>query len=89
MNVDESHAIRSPDGSPFRQIAVGLRHLPGVARRLHHSRELGRAFDFLTWFEYPPEASGLSENLVGTLRATPEWRFVDQEVDIRLSLLSP
>jgi len=72
-----------------RHIAVGLRYLSGVAKRLHHSRELGGAFDFLTRFECPPEASVLFEDLVRTLWATPEWRFVDREVDIRLSLLSP
>jgi len=26
-----------------------------VARRLHHGRDLGESFDFLTWFEYAPE----------------------------------
>jgi chlorite dismutase len=86
MAQDERRAVFEEQS---RHIAVGLRYLPGIARRLHHSRELGGAFDFLTWFEYPPEASGLFEDLVRTLRATPEWRFVDREVDIRLSLLSP
>jgi hypothetical protein len=27
---------------------TGLRYLPEVARRLHHSRDLGEPFDFLT-----------------------------------------
>ena len=86
MAQDERRAVFEEQS---RHIAIGLRYLPGVARRLHHSRELGEAFDFLTWFEYPPEASGLFEDLVRTLRATPEWRFVDREVGIRLSLPSP
>ena len=86
MAQDERRAVFEEQS---RHIAIGLRYLPGVARRLHHSRELGEAFDFLTWFEYPPEASGLSEDLVRTLRATPEWRFVDRDVGIRLSLPSP
>jgi len=34
-----------------RHIATGLEYLPAVARRLHHSRDLGGPFDFLTWFE--------------------------------------
>jgi chlorite dismutase len=68
-----------------RHIALGLRFLPAVARRLHHSRELGEPFDFLTWFEYAPEDSEAFELLVTQLRATPEWRYVDREVDIRLS----
>ncbi len=66
-------------------IDIGLEYLPAVARRLHHSRELGEAFDFLTWFEYAPEHSDEFEKLVRRLRATPEWRFVDREVDVRLS----
>lgn len=68
-----------------RHIAIGLEYLPGVARRLHHSRELGEPFDFLTWFEYAPEDSDAFERLVQRLRAVPEWDFVDREVDIRLS----
>lgn len=68
-----------------RHIAVGLEYLPAVARRLHHSRELGEPFDFLTWFEYAPEHAGAFEELVRRLRATEEWRYVDREVDIRLA----
>jgi len=66
-------------------IAIGLEYLPAVARRLHHSRDLGEDFDFLTWFEYEPEASEAFEELVTRLRSTEEWSFVDREVDIRLS----
>ena len=64
-----------------------MRYLPSFARRLHYGRELGEAFDFLTWFEYAPEDSAAFEDLVQSLRATREWQFVDREVDIRLSLL--
>jgi len=66
-------------------IALGLRYLPAVARRLHHSRELGEEFDFLTWFEYAPADAAAFEELVARLRQTEEWRYVDREVDIRLS----
>jgi chlorite dismutase len=68
-----------------RHTAIGLEYLPGVARRLHHSRELGEPFDFLTWFEYAPEQSDAFEHMVRRLRASEEWRFVDREVDIRLA----
>jgi len=68
-----------------RHIAIGLEYLPGVARRLHHARDLGEPFDFLTWFEYAPADAAGFEDLVRRLRATPEWRYVDREVDIRLS----
>jgi hypothetical protein len=66
-------------------IAIGLEYLPGIARRLHHGRELGQQFDFLTWFEYDPQDSEAFETLVYRLRQTPEWGFVDRELDIRLS----
>jgi chlorite dismutase len=68
-----------------QHIAIGLKYLPGVARRLHHARDLGEPFDFLTWFEYPPEEANAFEELVARLRATPEWAYVEREVDIRLS----
>ena len=67
-----------------RHIASCLKYLPAIARRLHHSRELGEPFDFLTWFEYGAEHTALFEELVQLLRATEEWKYVDREVDIRL-----
>ena len=67
-----------------RHIAIGVEYLPAVARRLHHSRELGEQFDFLTWFEYAPEDAAAFEMLVHRLRTTEEWRYVEREVDIRL-----
>jgi len=66
-------------------IAVGLEYLPAVARRLHHSRDLGEEFDFLTWFEFAPAASDAFEELTARLRDTEEWSYVEREVDIRLS----
>ena len=79
---DERRAIFEEQS---RHIGVGLEYLPAVARRLHHSRELGEPFDFLTWFEYAPEHSESFEELVRRLRDTEEWRYVDREVDIRLT----
>ncbi|MGI8425011.1 MAG: chlorite dismutase family protein [Actinomycetota bacterium] len=66
-------------------IASSLKYLPAVARRLHHSRELGEEFDFLTWFEYAPQESNGFEELAAALRETEEWSYVEREVDIRLS----
>jgi len=65
-------------------IRIGLEYLPDVARRLHHGRDLGEEFDFLTWFEYPAGATRAFEELVARLRETPEWSFVEREIDIRL-----
>jgi hypothetical protein len=67
-------------------ISTGMRYLPAVARRLHHSRDLGEPFDFITWFEYAPEHSEEFEDLVARLRATEEWKYVEREVDVRLIL---
>ncbi len=66
-------------------IAVGLEYLPTVARRLYHGRDLGEPFDFLTWFEYAPQDVHAFEDLVSRLRDTPEWEFVEREIDIRFS----
>jgi chlorite dismutase len=72
-------------------LRLGMRALPAVARRLHHSRDLGEAcgFDFLTWFEYAPADADAFDRLVGALRATEEWRYVDREVEIRVMRGSP
>jgi chlorite dismutase len=67
-----------------RHIATGIEYLPAVARRLHHGRDLGEPFDFLTWFEYAPEHAEGFEELVSRLRHTEEWIYVEHEVDIRL-----
>ena len=66
-------------------IATGLEYLPAVARELHHGRDLGEPFDFLTWFEYAPQDAPAFEELVSRLRTTPEWGYVEREIDIRLT----
>jgi len=80
---DERREIFEED---THHIAIGLEYLPAVARRLHHSRDLGEPFDFLTWFEYPQRSAAAFEKLVARLRRTREWEFVEREIDIRLSL---
>jgi hypothetical protein len=67
-----------------KHIRIGLAFLPEVARRLHHCRELNEPFDFLTWFEFAPEHRERFDDLLAELRATPEWNYVDREIDIRL-----
>jgi hypothetical protein len=71
-----------------RHIADTMTYLPAIARRLYHARELGEPFDFLTWFEYAPEHESAFEDLVAMLRSREEWRWVDREVDVRLSRVS-
>jgi len=81
LSQDERRAIFEDDS---RHIESGLKYLPAIARRLHHSRDLGEPFDFLTWFEFAPQDEVRFDELVALLRATKEWGFVDGEVDIRL-----
>lgn len=78
---DERRAIMEEQS---RHIAIGMEYLPAIARRLHHCRDLGEPFDFLTWFEYAPEHAQAFEDLVKRLRETREWDYVEREVDIRL-----
>lgn len=68
-----------------RHTAIGMDYLPGIARQLHHCRDLGEPFDFLTWFEFAPEHTPAFNQLLEQLRASVEWSYVDREVDIRLS----
>jgi chlorite dismutase len=68
---------------------IGLEYLPRIARRLHHSRDLGEPFDFLTWFEFAPEHESDFEHLLQRLRTSEEWSYVDREIDIRLRRVEP
>jgi hypothetical protein len=83
LTQDERRAVFEAQS---HHIAIGLRYLPAVARRLHHCRDLGPAepFDFLTWFDYAPEHEAAFDDLLAALRDSPEWSYVDREVDIRL-----
>jgi hypothetical protein len=68
-------------------IAIGMRYLPAVARRLLHCRDLGAEapFDFLGYLDYAPEDAAKFDDMIGELRASDEWRFIDREIDIRLT----
>jgi chlorite dismutase len=78
---DERRKIFETDS---HHTAIGLKYLPAIARKLYHCRDLGQAFDFLTWFEYAPEDADKFEELVNRLRETEEWQYVDREIDFRL-----
>lgn len=84
MTQDERRAVFEAQS---HHTELGLRYLPAIARRLHHCRDLGEdeSFDFLTWFEFAPEHAAAFDALLAALRATPEWAFVEREVEIRLS----
>lgn len=65
-------------------IEIGSKYLPAIARRLYHCREIGEPFDFLTWFELSEADEPAFDELVGRLRETEEWRYVEREIEIRL-----
>lgn len=69
-----------------RHTSIGMEYLPRIARRLHHSRDLGEPFDFITWFEFAPEHEGAFDELLKRLRSTEEWHYVEREIEIRLVL---
>lgn len=81
MTQDERRAVLEERS---RHIAIGGEYLPAIARRLHHGRDLGEPFDFITWFEYRPEDEPAFDEFVARLRRSDEWRFVEREIDIRL-----
>lgn len=81
MTQDERRAIFEERSA---HIALGLQYLPAIARRLHHCRDLGEAFDFLTWFDYRVEDEERFDELLARLRETEEWRYVEREVDVRV-----
>ncbi|NJL98921.1 MAG: chlorite dismutase family protein [Synechococcaceae cyanobacterium SM2_3_2] len=69
--------------------AVGMNYLPGVARRLLHCRDIGEPFDFLTWFEFAPEHTQSFATLLEQMRQSPEWDYVEREVEVWLDRRIP
>ena len=84
LTQDERRAIFEERS---QHTAIGLKYLPAIARRLHHCRDLAEAepFDFLTLFDYSQEDETVFNDLLAELRNTAEWKFVEREVDIRLT----
>lgn len=82
MAQDERRAVLEEKS---HHIAIGADYLAAVSRQLVHCRDQpGAEFDFLTWFEFAPADEGRFDELLARLRATPEWTFVDREVELRL-----
>lgn len=66
--------------------SIGMKYLPAIARRLYHCRDLETVepFDFLTWFEFHPSEESAFDELLGELRSSLEWTYVEREVEVRL-----
>lgn len=64
---------------------IGLDYIPAIARQLHHCRDLGEPYDFLTWFEFTDGDTSRFRELLKRLRDSEEWDYVDQEVEVWLT----
>jgi hypothetical protein len=88
----EADARRTPRhlGGESHHIAIGLRYLPAIARKLLHCRDMGteEPFDLLGFLDFAPDDEAALDDMLGELRATPEWSFMDREIDVRLSRVS-
>lgn len=78
---DERRRIFEEDSHHIRTSA---KYLPFISRQLHHCKDLGEEFDFLTWFEFSLEHTYKFDELCEILRKTEEWKYVTREIDIRL-----
>ena len=84
LTQDERRGILEEDS---HHIAIGMRYLPAVARRLLHCRDLDAEapFDFIGFLDFAPESEPAFDEMLDQLRATREWSFMDREIDIRLT----
>jgi hypothetical protein len=85
---DERRAILEEQS---HHIAIGLRYLPKIARSLLHCRDFITAapFDFLGFLDFEPDDESAYDEMLGLLRATPEWTFMEREIDIRMTRDEP
>ena len=83
LTQEERRAVFEESSAHIR---IGQDYLPAIARRLHHCRDFAEdsPFDFLTWFEFVPADGVAFDELLHRLRETPEWRFVERVVELRL-----
>jgi len=83
---DERRAILEEQS---HHIAIGMRYLPAVSRRLLHCRDFGtdEPFDFIGFLDYAAADEPAFDEMVAQLRATREWTFMEREIDIRLEKL--
>jgi hypothetical protein len=80
---DERRAILEEES---HHIAIGMKYLPAVSRRLLHCRDLGsdEQFDFIGFLDYAATDEPAFDEMIARLRSTREWSFMEREIDIRL-----
>ena len=96
MKLDGLHHITMITGDAQRNVnfyadVLGLRLVKKTvnfdapeAYHLYFGDETGTPGSILTWFEFAPADEPAFDELLGALRTTEEWNYVDREVDIRL-----
>jgi hypothetical protein len=62
-----------------------MRYVPAIASRTYYGYELGENFDVLMWFEFAPDDADTFDYVLYQLRETTEWRYVEREIEIRLT----
>jgi len=66
---------------------IGAPYVERVFRKLYHARYLGSPYDFLTYFEFQPADADYFRQLLAELRATEEWKYVEEEYEVWLTKL--
>jgi hypothetical protein len=64
---------------------ITMRYVPAIASRTYYGYELGENFDVLMWFEFAPDDADTFDYVLYQLRETTEWRYVEREIEIRLT----
>jgi hypothetical protein len=72
------------NGAPSSRCGRGTSRWARSIYRPSPAACISEPFDFLTWFEFAEGDIGAFDELVGRLRDSEEWQFVDREVEVRL-----
>jgi chlorite dismutase len=73
------HKKHTPIGSPYVEM---------IFRKLYHSRYYGSGYDFLTYFEFPNDATETFRKLLRELRETEEWKYVVDEFEVWMTKIA-
>jgi hypothetical protein len=88
---DERLACFRGAGGPSGHLSVGTPYAARIYRRLYHARYLpGSSWDFLTYFEFPDDATASFQRLLDELRdpaKNPEWAYVRRETEVWMTKL--
>lgn len=67
---------------------IGAPYVETIFRKLYHSRYYGSGYDFLTYFEFPNDATEMFQKLLRELRETEEWKYVSEEYEVWMTKLA-